>query len=137
MLFPVGIDSSGGDAHCSGYTHHVYLPSTPWTVWVQWACHQPASRCTVLCSYVCLTQSARVMLTCNLWVGFGLVNGAMGIVEAICYRTGGPPNLPLAVMVHFDKYSGPTLHNGVGLLQFGVLGLRLVSSVQDYSFPSN
>ena len=50
-MFSVGIDSSGGDAHCSSYTHHVYLPSAPWTVWVRWTCDQPASRCTVLCSY--------------------------------------------------------------------------------------
>ena len=130
-FFPVGIDSSGGDAHCSGYIHHVYLPSTPWTVWVQWACRQPASRCTVLCSYVCLAQSAWVMLTCNLWVDFGLVNGAIRTIKAICYRTGGPPNLPIAVMVHFDKYSGPTLHNGV----VPITPIR--RSVQNYSYFSN
>ena len=45
-------------------------------------------------------------------IAAGLVNGAMGTVEAICYRTGGPPDLPIAVMVHFDSYSGPTLHDG-------------------------
>ena len=61
---------------------------------------------------VCLAKSARVMLTSNLWVEIGLVNGAMGTIEAICYRTGGPPDLPLAVMVKFDHYSGPTLHDG-------------------------
>ena len=42
----------------------------------------------------------------------GLVNGAVGTVKAICYRTGGPPDLPLAVMAVFDKYCGPTLHDG-------------------------
>ena len=36
----------------------------------------------------------------------------MGTIQAICYRTGGPPDLPIAVMVHFDSYSGPTLHDG-------------------------
>ena len=61
---------------------------------------------------VCLAKSARVMLTSNLWVEVGLVNGAMGTIEAICYRSGGPPDLPLAVMVKFDHYTGPTLHNG-------------------------
>ena len=61
---------------------------------------------------VCLAKSARVMLTSNLWVEVGLVNGAMGTIEAICYRSGGPPDLPLAVMVKFDHYSGPTLHDG-------------------------
>ena len=60
---------------------------------------------------ICLANSARVMLTSNLWVDVGLVNGAMGIVQAICYRTGGPPDLPIAVMVRFDSYSGPTFPN--------------------------
>ncbi len=61
---------------------------------------------------ICLAKSARVMLTSNLWVEVGLVNGAMGTIEAICYRNGGPPDLLLAVMIKFDHYSGPTLHDG-------------------------
>ena len=61
---------------------------------------------------VCLAKSARVMLTSNLWVEYGLVNGAMGTIQAICYTTGQPPDLPLAVMVKFDSYTGPTLHDG-------------------------
>ncbi len=36
----------------------------------------------------------------------------MGTIEAICYRNGGPPDLPLAVMVKLDHYTGPTLHDG-------------------------
>ena len=55
---------------------------------------------------------ARVMLTSNLWTGAGLVMGAMGTVQAICYQSGGPPSLPVAVMVKFDKYWGLTLHDG-------------------------
>lgn len=77
------------------------------------AAKAPADDAGGLKAVVCLAQSAWVMLTCNLWVDFGLVNGAMGTIEAICYCTGGPPNLPIAVMVHFDKYAGPTLHNEV------------------------
>ena len=50
------------------------------------------------------------MHTANLWVDKGIVNGSMGIVVAICYRNGEtPPNLPIAVTVKFDSYSGPTL----------------------------
>ena len=60
---------------------------------------------------MCFAQSARVMLTTTLLVDVGLVNRAMGTVAAICYHTGGPPNLPIAVMVKFDSYSGPTLPN--------------------------
>lgn len=61
---------------------------------------------------VCLAKSARMMLTSNLWVEVGLVNGAMGTIEPICYQSGGPPDLLLAVMVRLDHYSGPTLHDG-------------------------
>ena len=51
------------------------------------------------------------MLTSNPRVEVGLVDGAMGTIELICYRNGGPPDLPLAVMVKFDHYTGPTLHD--------------------------
>ena len=62
---------------------------------------------------VCIAHGARVMLTSNLWSEFGLVNGAMGTVIAICYKSGqAPPNLPVSVMVQFDCYRGPTLHDG-------------------------
>ena len=54
-----------------------------------------------------------MMLTANLWVDMGLVNGSMGSVVAICYDNGGcPPHLPIAVMVRFDAYRGPTLSDG-------------------------
>lgn len=61
---------------------------------------------------VCPAKSAHVMLTSNLWVQVGLVNGAMGTIEAICYRSGGPPDLPITVIVKFDRYTAPTLHDG-------------------------
>ena len=77
------------------------------------AAKAPADDAGGLESVTCLAESARVMLTSNLWVEHGLVNGAMGTVESICYQTGGPPSLPTAVMVQFDKYSGPSLQNGV------------------------
>lgn len=59
-----------------------------------------------------LANTARVMLIANLWVEAGLVNGALGIVVSICYNNSTPPDLPLAVMVRFDHYSGPTLVDG-------------------------
>ena len=59
-----------------------------------------------------IAQASRVMLTSNLWVDAGLVNEAMGTVQAICYQLRGLPDLPTAVMVSFDLYSRPTMHNG-------------------------
>ena len=58
-----------------------------------------------------LSVGARVMLITNLWVEVGLVNGAVGTVISIVYETGGPPDLPLAVLVKFDNYTGPTFSN--------------------------
>ena len=45
----------------------------------------------------------------------GLVNGAMGTIKAICYHVGTAcllHDLPVAVTVHFDAYSGPTFLDG-------------------------
>lgn len=53
------------------------------------------------------------MLASNLWVEAGLVNGSMGTVTAICYKSGqAPPSLPVSIMIHFDSYSGPTYPDG-------------------------
>jgi ATP-dependent DNA helicase PIF1 len=55
---------------------------------------------------LCIGQ--RVMLTCNLWIQVGLVNGALGMVTQISYTEGsGPPNLPTYVVVEFDTYISP------------------------------
>ena len=53
-----------------------------------------------------LAHTAQVMLIANLWVEVDL---ALGTVVSICYQDGGPPNLPVAVMVLFNHYTGPTL----------------------------
>src|ERR1700684_3711894 len=53
----------------------------------------------------------RVILSHNLWVEKGLVNGSMGTVRDISWSAGDDPlkDLPLAVIVQFDGYNGPTL----------------------------
>ena len=58
---------------------------------------------------VFVAVDARVMLTANLWPEVGLCNGAAGTVHDILYKKKHqPPNLPIAVLVIFDHYSGPS-----------------------------
>ena len=48
------------------------------------------------------------MLTSNLWTEVGLCNGSFGTIEQIWFGENmGPPNLPVAVLVHFPSYTGP------------------------------
>ena len=47
------------------------------------------------------------MLTCNLWVESGLVNGALRYIENIFFASGSnPPQLPQFVTIMFEKYCG-------------------------------
>ncbi|XP_059073340.1 uncharacterized protein LOC131874117 [Cryptomeria japonica] len=53
-----------------------------------------------------ISKNARVMLTSNLWIEAGLVNGALGYIQKIVYKPGSmPPEPPTYVMVKFDNYS--------------------------------
>ena len=102
------------------------------------ACKAPTDDAKGLEAVICLAHSSRVMLISNLWTDVGLVNGAMGTIQAICYRSGGPPDLPVAVMVCFDHYIGPTLHDGtVQSLPSARLGQHLDPSAHDFSYLSN
>lgn len=56
-----------------------------------------------------LAKGCRIMLTANLWTEAGLVNGSMGTVKDILFENQGPPALPAAVFIKFDKYNGPTI----------------------------
>jgi hypothetical protein len=61
--------------------------------------------------YICKT--AKVMLTVNLCVKFGLYNGAIGSVFDIIYPANKKPTdcLPNIVMVDFPNYTGPPFIN--------------------------
>ena len=55
-----------------------------------------------------LARGARVMLTTNLWVDAGLVNGCVGTVKDIVYSADKrPPALPEFVVCQFPGYRGP------------------------------
>ena len=57
------------------------------------------------------------MLTRNIWVEMGLCNGSTGKVFHIIYKDGQfPPALPIAVLVKFDNYSGPSFNEISGLV---------------------
>ena len=50
------------------------------------------------------------MLTMNLWPAVGLCNGATGTVVDFLYQNNQqPPDLPIAVIVKFDVYRGPSI----------------------------
>lgn len=57
-----------------------------------------------------ISKDSLVMLTMNLWPSVGLCNGSTGTVMDIIYTTPHkPPDLPVAVIVKFDNYIGPSL----------------------------
>ena len=56
-----------------------------------------------------LAKGAKVMLTMNLCTILGLCNGATGVVIDIVFETNTqPPDLPIAVIVKFKDYTGPS-----------------------------
>ncbi len=58
---------------------------------------------------VFLAKGARVMLTMKLWSSVGLCNGATGtVVDFIFQNDHRPPALPIAVIVMFEDYRGPS-----------------------------
>ena len=59
---------------------------------------------------VLLAVGQQVMLTTILWVQAGLVNGSLGKVIHIVYKSNEiPPTLPSFVVVEFVHYKGPLL----------------------------
>ena len=58
---------------------------------------------------LCLAKNSKVMLTMNLWPSVGLCNGATGTVVDFIYHSNlQPPSLPIAVIVQYDEYEGPS-----------------------------
>ena len=60
---------------------------------------------------VFLEKEAHVMLTMNLWTDVGLCNGATGTIVDLIYASDQqPPDLPIAIMVKFNDYTGAILY---------------------------
>ncbi len=52
------------------------------------------------------------MLTANLWTEVRLVNGSIGTIQDLLFKEDQePPSLPIAVLIFFDNYTGPTISN--------------------------
>ena len=57
-----------------------------------------------------LAKGAHIMLTMNLWTDVGLCSGATGVVLDFIYADNQqPPDLPIAVIVQFHDYTGPSV----------------------------
>ena len=66
-----------------------------------------------------LSVGTKVMLSTNLNTDFGLANGTIGLVTEIIYSPEADPtkDIPKAVLVEFDGYSGPAFQrNGADVL---------------------
>ena len=57
-----------------------------------------------------LARGAKVILTTNLNVQYGLFNGSMGTVVHIIYTDGNSPkdSFPTVCMIEFQRYTGPS-----------------------------
>ena len=62
-----------------------------------------------------LCQGAKIRLSSNLWTAAGLVNGAVGFVQAIIYANGEKPpeTLPKAIICTFEGYIGPSFLSSI------------------------
>lgn len=57
-----------------------------------------------------ISKGSYIMLTVNLWPSVGLCNGSTGQVLDIIYKSNHqPPDLPIAVVVKFNDYIGPSI----------------------------
>ena len=79
-----------------------------------------------------LAKAAKVMLTMNLCTILGLRNSATGVVIDIVFETNTqPPDLPIAVIVKFKDYTGPSFCSNA-CVPFGPITVRTELSGKQY-----
>ena len=79
-----------------------------------------------------ISIGARIMLTMNICVNVGLVNGSMGDIVDIIYQTSKHPDLPDFIIVEFPSYTGIPFFSG----EDRRLWVPLVPSIIEYSNKS-
>jgi hypothetical protein len=63
--------------------------------------------------YLCI--GAKIMLLWNINISLGLVNGSNGIIKDFLFSENiHAPSLPIAIIIYFSDYSGPTYFTGIG-----------------------
>ena len=68
-----------------------------------------------LSSRLYLTRGSKIMLSWNVCLSVGLVNGATGVIIDLIYENGeNAPNLPYAIIFQFNEYKGPPFFSGEG-----------------------
>jgi ATP-dependent exoDNAse (exonuclease V) alpha subunit len=90
---------------------------------------------------IILARGAKVMITSNIWVDKGIVNGTIGHVREIIFKENeGPPCMPICVIVELDRgYKGPSIdglpyHVAIEPIRFTAVNERGVS-VERYQLP--
>jgi hypothetical protein len=80
----------------------------------------PASRgkstdfCRHLANQLHVCIGAKVLIVCNVDTGLGLANGCKGVIKDFLYEDGVvAPDLPFAIIVEVDEYTGPAFFAGV------------------------
>ena len=87
----------------------------------------PADKAQGLECVLYLCKGAKVMLTSNLNVSYGLFNGSVGKVVDIIYTQGKTPasDLPDVVMAEFPTYSGPSFYESTKIVPIVPIERRL------------
>ena len=104
-----------GNDDVAAYNHQELLKLSQPVACIQ-ACHSsptakslPSDEMSGLVPILFLARNASVMFTMNLWREVGLCNGATGkVVDLRFAENHSPPDLPIAVTVKFDYYTGPS-----------------------------